>query len=318
MNRALDQISRSPFMHRIEGAKMPRRFNQPAFAIYNGRADPVEHVSQFNQKMAIYSQNEALMCKVFPSSLGPVAMRWFNSLKTNSIGSYKQLTQAFCSRFITNTRVPRPLSSLLSLSMHEGETLKAYSDRYWEVYNKLDDNHDDVAISTFKSGLPTEHGLRKSLTGKPVVNVHQLMDRIDKYKRVEEDQLQGRGKEKIIPPKASDFRSERYNHNQPRRDFSRQAGQSNTQTVNDVFREPVQQVLEKVRNEPYFRWPGKMVEDPSKRNQNLYCHYHQDHGHTTEDCRNLWNHLDQLVREGKLRHLLHPSSGHPGQAMQEP
>ena len=187
MNKALDQISRSPFAHRIKGAKLPRRFNELTFAIYNGQADPVEHVSQFNQRMTIYSQNKALMCKVFPSSLGPMVMRWFNSLKINSIGSYKQLTQAFCSRFITNSRVPRPLSSLLSLSMHEGETLKAYSDRYWEMYNELDENHDDVTISTFKSGLPTEHGLRKSLTGKPVANVHQLMDMIDKYKRVEED-----------------------------------------------------------------------------------------------------------------------------------
>ena len=148
------------------------------------------------------------MCKVFPSSLGPVAMRWFNSLKTNSIDSYKQLTQAFCSRFITNSRVPRPLSSLLSLSMHEGETLKAYSDRYWEMYNEMDENHDDVTISTFKSGLPTKHSLRKSLTSKPVTNVHQLKDRIDKYKKVEEDQLQGKEKEKIILHKGNDYRSE--------------------------------------------------------------------------------------------------------------
>ena len=80
--------------------------------------------------MAVHSKNEALMCKVFPSSLGPVAMRWFNGLKMNSIDSYKQLIQAFDSRFITNTWVPRPLSSLLSLSMHEGEILKAYSDIY--------------------------------------------------------------------------------------------------------------------------------------------------------------------------------------------
>ena len=36
------------------------------------------------------------------------------------------------------------------------------------------------------------------------------------------------------------------------------------QTVNAVFREPVQQVLEKVRNEPYFRWPEKMAGNPSK------------------------------------------------------
>ena len=88
--------------------------------------------------------------------------------------------------------------------------------------------------------------------------------------------------------------------------------------VNAVFREPMQQVLEKVKNESFFKWPSKMAGDSSKRNQNLYCHYHQDHGHTTEDCRNLWNHLDQLVREGKLCHLLHPSSGHLGQAIQEP
>ena len=45
-----------------------------------------------------------------------------------------------------------------------------------------------MAVRTFKVGLPIEHGLRKSLTRKPVTNVRQLMDRIDKYKRVEEDQ----------------------------------------------------------------------------------------------------------------------------------
>ena len=133
MNKALDQISRSPFVHRIKRAKLPRRFNQPTFAIYNGWTDPMEHVSQFNQRMAIYSQNDALICKVFPSSLGPVAMRWFNSLKTNSIGSYKQLTQAFCSRFITNSKVPRPLSSLLSLSMHEGEKGRRKRKRLWHT-----------------------------------------------------------------------------------------------------------------------------------------------------------------------------------------
>ena len=56
-----------------------------------------------------------------------------------------------------------------------------------------------MAISTFKLGLPAEHSLRKSLTGKPVTSIRQLMDRIDKYKRVDEDQLQDKGKGKVIP-----------------------------------------------------------------------------------------------------------------------
>nr|XP_023895328.1 uncharacterized protein LOC112007242 [Quercus suber] len=61
-----------------------------------------------------------------------------------------------------------------------------------------------------------------------------------------------------------------------------------------------------------------MSGDPEKRNQDRYCQYHQDHGHATEDCRNLWNYLDQLVREGKLKHLLHHSNSHHGQTYQEP
>ena len=67
------------------------------------------------------------------------------------------------------------------------------------MFNKIYGDFDDVAISTFKVSLPTKHGLRKSLTSKPVTGVLQLMDQINMYKRVEEDQRQGKGKAKVIP-----------------------------------------------------------------------------------------------------------------------
>ena len=121
--------------------------------------------------MAVHSKNEALMCKIFPSSLGPMAMRWFNSLRANSINSFKKLTRAFGARFITHSRGPQPLGSLLSMSMREGKTLKAYSDRYWEMFNEIDGDYDNVAISTFKASLTAEHDLRKSLMSKLVASV---------------------------------------------------------------------------------------------------------------------------------------------------
>nr|XP_023872484.1 uncharacterized protein LOC111985087 [Quercus suber] len=166
-------------------------------------------------------------------------MRWFDNLRADSINSYQELTQAFGSRFVTCRRVPRPLSSLLSLSMREGETLKAYSDRYWEMFNEMEGNFDAMALETFKLGLPTDHGLRTSLSGKPVVSMRQLMDRIKKYKRVEEDRQQEKGKDKAITQDRKDFRSDRYNNNKPRRDFAGHSGSANTQTVNTVFKEPV-------------------------------------------------------------------------------
>ena len=175
ISKALNQISKSPFTHRIEGGKLPRRFTQPAFIMYNGRMDHVEHVNHF----------------------------------------------------------------LLSMTMRERETLKTYSDRYWEMFNEIDGNFDDVAIRTFKVGLPAKHDLRKSLTKKPIRIVHQLMNRINKYKQVEEDQQQRKGKAKVVPQDRRDFRSDRYNSNRPRRDFARQFGSTATQVVSTVFQEPV-------------------------------------------------------------------------------
>ncbi|XP_065633408.1 uncharacterized protein LOC136069133 [Quercus suber] len=44
--------------------------------------------------------------------------------------------------------------------------------------------------------------------------------------------------------------------------------------------------------------------DPSKRNQNLYCTYHKDKGHTTEQCRVLRDHFGQLVKARYLKEFV--------------
>ena len=72
--------------------------------------------------------------------------------------------------------------------MREGETLKTYLDRYWETFNEIDKNFEDVAIKMFKIGLPTKHDLKKSLTMKLARSMCQLINRIDEHKQVEEDQ----------------------------------------------------------------------------------------------------------------------------------
>nr|XP_023913902.1 uncharacterized protein LOC112025463 [Quercus suber] len=157
--------------------------------MYTRKTHPGEHVSHFNQKIAIHANNEALMCKVFPSNLRSVVMRWFDALDEGSIKSFEELIRAFGARFITCSRVPMLVNSLLSMAMREGETFKTYSDRYWEMYNKVDGDFEDAAVRTFKVGLPTKHDLRKSLTIKAASSMRQLIDRIDKYKRLEEDQM---------------------------------------------------------------------------------------------------------------------------------
>ena len=118
---------------------------------------------------------------------------------------------------MTYSKVPRPLNFLLSMAMSGGrrETLKTYFDRYWEMFNEINGDFDDMAIRTSKVGLPAENDSRKSLTGKLVRSVCRLMDRIDEYKRVKEDQQQGKGKVKVVPQDRRDLRSDRYNNSRP-------------------------------------------------------------------------------------------------------
>ena len=63
-----------------------------------------------------------------------------------------------------------------------------------------------------------------------------------------------------------DFRSVQYTNNRPRRDFARQSKTTSTQNVGAVFQELVHQVLEKIKNEPYFRWSNKMAGESIKQN----------------------------------------------------
>ena len=61
------------------------------------------------------------------------------------------------------------------------------------------------------------------------------MDRVDKYKRIEDDQQQGKVKAKALPQERRDFRSDRYNNNRPRRDYAKHTGPNSNQVVRAVF-----------------------------------------------------------------------------------
>lgn len=44
--------------------------------------------------------------------------------------------------------------------------------------------------------------------------------------------------------------------------------------------------------------------DPTKRNWSLFCTYHREKGHTTEQCQVLKDHLDQLMKVGRFKEFL--------------
>ncbi|XP_030940035.1 uncharacterized protein LOC115964957 [Quercus lobata] len=129
--------------------------------------------------------------------------------------------------------------------------------------------------------------------------MRQLMRRIEEYKRLEDDRLQSRGKAPYLRRSRQGIAPTR-----PKKDFRLQEPEVQVEGINLAFKEPVHKILDQIKNESFFRWPNKMKGDPSRRIQNLYCTYHRDKGHTTEQCRVLKDHLGQLVKAGHLKEFV--------------
>ncbi|GAV74160.1 hypothetical protein CFOL_v3_17641, partial [Cephalotus follicularis] len=49
------------------------------------------------------------------------------------------------------------------------------------------------------------------------------------------------------------------------------------------------------------QWPEKLRTPAENKNVEKYCRYHRDHGHDTEECRQLKNQIEDLIRKGYLR-----------------
>ena len=47
-----------------------------------------------------------------------------------------------------------------------------------------------------------------------------------------------------------------------------------------------------------------MKGDPNKCNRNKYCRFHKDHGYDTDECFDLKQQIENLIRQGNLRNFL--------------
>ena len=216
-------------------------------------------------------------------------------------------------RFITNSWRSRGLDTLMVIRLGSNESLKDYSARFWETYNDIDGCAKDTMLQAFKLGLPPSTGLHQSLTKRPPITLKKLMDRVERFVRVEED---GGNTNAMIteapipstPAPPPNSRSQGRISQAPKAS-SALIGYAppSCKAFQTVFKEPIHRLLDKIKGKPFFVWPSKLIGDPTVRNQNLYCFYHRDRGHLTENYHKYKAHLEQLVTARHLADYVDPN-----------
>ncbi|XP_028067171.1 uncharacterized protein LOC114269978 [Camellia sinensis] len=199
--------------------------------------------------MALYTENKPLLCKVLPSSFRKIPSDWFYKLAKGTVKSWKGLAEMFMARFVTNKLQPLRVDSLLALKIDEDESLRAYAKRYHEVFSRIPACNQEMVVVSFKNGLEDECPLRKSLAKTLPKSMEELMARIKKYVRAEED-----------TPGIKVFKREKGNDSPKRARgntiVNRQKVELRAaQAVTTVFKIPVHKALERIRNQPYYRAP---------------------------------------------------------------
>ena len=182
------------------------------------------------------------------------------------------------------------------------------SARFWKTYNDIDVCGEDTALQTFKLGLPPSTGLRQSLTKRPPTNLKKLMDRVERFVRVEEDGGNTSAVLSEVPVWPPSSRSQVRTGQASKTSLGpANYASPSFKAFQTVFKEPIYQILDKIKRQPFFVWPPKLVGDPTARNQNLYCLYHCDNGHLTENCHKYKTLLEQLVADGHLSDYVDPN-----------
>ncbi|KAK3001473.1 LOW QUALITY PROTEIN: hypothetical protein RJ639_020890 [Escallonia herrerae] len=286
----------------IEKAKLHPNFRMPQCDLYDGSGDPGEHVYQFQTNMLLLQVSDAVMCRASPTTLRKAAHAWFKSLRPRSIHSFAQLSDLFQKHFVSSRTRRKNSASLLNVVQERNESLSRYLGRFNAATLEIDNLDESVKYTAFMRGLRPTTKFAFAINKSPPGNMSGLLDKANKYiqpkntwkptKNTEETMGKGKKREpgKIVQEVAG----------RSRRDERRPKEMFDMKNLTPLNARP-SQILHEIKDKEILERPEKMRSAPSQRDRNLWCHYHNDHGHTTDKCESLKPAIEALIKRGHLR-----------------
>ncbi|GJT35497.1 hypothetical protein Tco_0925916 [Tanacetum coccineum] len=334
LSKPFKKVLKCPFTRRIVGFSSPGH-RMPANAkIYNGTGDPEDHVGRF---VGIGNQGEWPMpvwCRMCQQTLDCKARASFDKLPPGSIDNWGDLQRKFLNRFGMLKACDKDPTEISKIIRKANETLPNFKERWVSESNAILNVPELMQISYFMSSHKCPE-LSKRFSDNIHKTVDEMLKRMDDYLRSKEafrntELPKGEFQRKEVPLGQWGQQNERHqrmpygnHHRRPEhrptfRTQEHHAPYVLTHRPNKEFRRPKEiravltldslvstpQEILATEHQLHLPHPAPLVGVPSKENINKYFDYHNEKGHSTNDCFHLKKQLEIALESGKLNHLV--------------
>ncbi|KAK3010617.1 hypothetical protein RJ639_010793 [Escallonia herrerae] len=269
----------------------------PPCESYDGIGDPMEHLARFTSGMNLHLVPDQIMCRAFPVTLNGAAHVWFQHLAPRSISCWAQLAESFRNNFLTSRIQRKNSSALFRIVQGPKESLKSYYARFNTEKLLIDNLDSGVTFAAMARGVRPGTPLRFSLNKRPPEHMADLLDRVEKYLRAKEDSMTTTQDEGISGRKRRD-RPEGKIPEEPKRSRTTLSKHFTPLTTSR------EHILNQIKGQDILKWPKPMRMPADRRDAQLYCQFHKDHGHTTEECKVLRREIENLIARGHLKQFV--------------
>ncbi|XP_012833163.1 PREDICTED: uncharacterized protein LOC105954039 [Erythranthe guttata] len=292
----------TPFTKKIQGGGLPATF-RPITYEYTGVTDPWEHISRFNTTASLHRLADGVRCLVFATTLAGPAQRWFSQLPKDSVDSFAQLREIFLNHFASSKKQKRSTLTLFAVRQRENEPLRSYVRRFNTATLEIPATSEEVLINALAQGLRMGEFF-DSISKKAPTSFNDLLRRAEKYINAEEARQSRASEMTGVPERRKEKGKE--DGRKPAEVFSRREGVAERRTGPRFenyapLNAPPSEILVAIANHPRLKWPRTYSEVPKKPiGSGAYCRFHNDHGHSTDDCQHLRDEIERLIRNKNL------------------